>query len=544
MRKTLITLVILLFFIQPLTVSADMSCYYYNPVQWAINNNITNNNQFNPDKPCTRGEFVTFLWRANGCPLPLNQKTAFVDVSTEAYYYNAVLWAYEQGITTGVNDTHFAPDKTCTRGQVVTFLWRYMKQPVINNISNPFHDISTNTYYYKPILWAINEGITNGTSSTTFAPDETCTRGQTITFLWRTFNQNINAADYGLSPENSGHQNSLILQKLVDDISVCGGTVYIPSGEYYFEEIGTQHVGSHCIKMKSNVSIIGNGNDTILKPIGSSKEGLDMFYFNDLKDYHKPVYLENCRFENFVIDASGTSCEEYTSAGKGFMFNLFKNCHWDNVVVKNTDATGFGVDCPINSSMINCTAINCGKAATIKNQGASGFGIGFGFAENEDIQISHCKSVGNKKFGFFFEHQGRFDSSLYTAKNVKELSVSDCEASDNYYNFGGIVAMNTFYRNCTSRNAKQHGYFLENSKNCKVINCTSEDEHDTAFVILQSHTDGGKYEVCNISYEYCVSNGSKYGAKIVSYGSTKPMYNNHIENCQFNNPEIAEIYRG
>ena len=154
--------------------------------------------------------------------------------------------------------------------------------------------------------------------------------------------------------------------------------MYIPAGEYEFAENGKQKIGSHCIKMRSGVSIVGDGEKTVLKPVGSSYYGMDMFYFNDYIDKGEALYLENCRFENFVIDGSETSCRVYTSAGKGFMFNLFKNCHFKNVTVKNTDATGFGVDCPVESTITGCTAIGCGKAATQENSGASGFGIGFG----------------------------------------------------------------------------------------------------------------------------------------------------------------------
>lgn len=277
----------------------------------------------------------------------------------------------------------------------------------------------------------------------------------------------VNACDHGVLPTNSGRENSANLQALIDSLTETGGIIYIPAGEYVFAENGTQTIGSHCIKMRSNVSIIGDGEKTVLKPVGDSAYGMDMFYFNAYLDTGEAVYLENCQFESFVIDAAGTSCETYTSAGKGFMFNLFRNCHWKGVTVKNTDATGFGVDCPIESSITDCVAIGCGKAATVENGGASGFGIGYGYCDEESMTISDCYAEGNKKFGFFFEHQGRFNSQMYTAENVPGFVVSQCRAEGNLYNFGGICAENVTYTQCTSGEAIKEEVYFENCKNCK-----------------------------------------------------------------------------
>ena len=279
-------------------------------------------------------------------------------------------------------------------------------------------------------------------------------------------NKSVNAADHGILPSNSGGENSRNLQKLIDELSLSGGTIYVPAGEYLFAENGSQTIGSHCIKMRTNVSIIGDGDTTVLKPVGDSQFGLDMFYFNDYLDTGTAVYLENCRFADFVIDASGTSCRTYTSAGKGFMFNLFRNCHWDGVTVKFTDATGFGVDCPFDSSMTNCTAIGCGKAATDVSSGASGFGIGYGYAAGENMQIQDCVSRDNKKFGFFFEHQGRFDTGRYNLNNQGQFTVIGCVAEGNLYNFGGICAENVIYQQCISRNARSEAVCFDACRNC------------------------------------------------------------------------------
>lgn len=157
-------------------------------VIWAVENGITNgtgDNSFSPHKPCTRGQIVTFLWRAKGSPEPQSTANPFTDVSTDAYYYQAVLWAVEQGITTGTGNGRFSPDATCTRGQAVTFLWRANGKQAPSSASTDFSDVSTNAYYYQAVLWAVENGITNGTGISTFSPDQFCTRAQIVTFLYR-----------------------------------------------------------------------------------------------------------------------------------------------------------------------------------------------------------------------------------------------------------------------------------------------------------------------------------------------------------------------
>ena len=166
--------------------------YYYEPVQWAVSHvpQITNgvdSTHFGPAQTCTRGQVVTFLWRAMGEPEPTSNANPFTDVSGTQYYYKAVLWAVEKGITNGTSSTTFEPGASCTRGQVVTFLWRAQGEPSPASGSNPFTDVSSAQYYYKPVLWAVGHDpqITNGTSATTFSPADTCTRGQIVTFLYR-----------------------------------------------------------------------------------------------------------------------------------------------------------------------------------------------------------------------------------------------------------------------------------------------------------------------------------------------------------------------
>ena len=164
--------------------------FYYAPVSWAVENEITNGTSdvaFAPNDNCTRAQVVTFLWRAAGKPEPTSTSHPFTDINEKAYYYKAMLWAVENGITAGMTATTFEPDRVCTRGQVVTFLHRAMGKPAPSSSSHPFTDANENTFYYNAMLWAVEDGITAGMTPTTFEPERTCTRGQVVTFLYRTY---------------------------------------------------------------------------------------------------------------------------------------------------------------------------------------------------------------------------------------------------------------------------------------------------------------------------------------------------------------------
>ena len=174
----------------PTFYDVPTGAFYYNPVTWAVGSNVTSGMSaytFAPMDPCTRGHVVTFLWRAAGCPEPKSTSTPFTDVSAGKFYYKAVLWAVENGITAGMTPTTFEPNSYCTRGQVVTFLWRAAGKPAASSTSHPFTDVSSSAFYYKAMLWAVENGITAGMSKTTFAPNNICTRGQVVTFLSRAF---------------------------------------------------------------------------------------------------------------------------------------------------------------------------------------------------------------------------------------------------------------------------------------------------------------------------------------------------------------------
>ncbi len=161
--------------------------YYYDAVLWAVSKGITTGTSasaFAPNETCTRAQTVTFLWRAAGCPVPASAGNPFADVDAGGYYYQAVLWAVESGITNGTSATTFSPDETVTRGQTVTFLYRAAKAQAAAG-STPFLDVTAGEYYADAVQWAVGRGVTNGTSATTFGPAEGCTRGQIVTFLYR-----------------------------------------------------------------------------------------------------------------------------------------------------------------------------------------------------------------------------------------------------------------------------------------------------------------------------------------------------------------------
>lgn len=158
------------------------------PIEWAIRNNIatgTSATTFSPDAGCTRAQVVTLLWRGAGQPEPSNSNNPFTDVKPDAYYYKAVLWAVERKITSGTTATTFSPETVCTRAQIVTFLWRYSDRQTFPDTANPFVDVPAHAYYEDAVVWAVVYRVTNGTSETTFSPEDTCTRGQVVTFMGR-----------------------------------------------------------------------------------------------------------------------------------------------------------------------------------------------------------------------------------------------------------------------------------------------------------------------------------------------------------------------
>ena len=168
-------------------VDVATGSYYEDAVDWAVENGITkgtDDTHFSPDGTCTRAQAVTFLWRTAGSPASKTSTMPFTDVPVGSYYYDAVLWAVENGITKGTSNTTFSPNMTCSRAQIVTFLWRSEKFPAAGT-ANPFADVKSTAYYADAVLWAVKENIIKGTTNTTFSPNADCTRAQIVTFLWR-----------------------------------------------------------------------------------------------------------------------------------------------------------------------------------------------------------------------------------------------------------------------------------------------------------------------------------------------------------------------
>lgn len=169
----------------PVFADVPADAYYADAVAWAVEEGITSGigaNTSSPNASCTRAQMVTFLWRANGSPKATGA-TPFTDVSADAYYYDAVLWAAEKGITSGTTATTFSPDAVLTHGQTVTFLWRANGSPAVSG--NSFGDVAAEAYYADAVAWAVKEGITSGTGGNSFSPDAPCTRAQIVTFLYQ-----------------------------------------------------------------------------------------------------------------------------------------------------------------------------------------------------------------------------------------------------------------------------------------------------------------------------------------------------------------------
>ena len=183
--------------------------WYAEPVAWAVKRTITTGvsaDRFAPDRACTRAEAVTFLWRFDGTPHGPGKKP-FSDVSASSFCASAVDWAAYRGVVSGVAKNQFAPDRTCTRAQIVTMLWRFAGSPKINR-SNPFRDVQKGTFYYDAVLWAVQKGITRGVSADRFHPEGDCTRAQIVTMLWRLNNITPAKKIVLIDPGHQLHANS------------------------------------------------------------------------------------------------------------------------------------------------------------------------------------------------------------------------------------------------------------------------------------------------------------------------------------------------
>ena len=241
-------------------VAAD--AYYAEPVAWAVEKGITNGmteTTFAPDATCTRGQVVTFLHRAAGTPEPTQTTHNFTDIRETDYFYKAVLWAVEKGITNGMTETTFAPDGTCTRGQVVTFLHRTAGTPEPTETTHNFTDIRETDYYYDAVLWAVEKGVTNGMTETTFVPDGSCTRGQVVTFLYRYFS----------AAEDPQPENTMVITKQPKNIACAIGetatfTVEVTGGK---EPYSYQWMMNNGTITEDVIWATGQATDTLSIPV-------------------------------------------------------------------------------------------------------------------------------------------------------------------------------------------------------------------------------------------------------------------------------------
>ncbi len=291
--------------------------YYAESVGWAINHGPavtmgTSDTTFEPNATCTRGQIVTFLWRALGEPAPTIKANPFTDVKTDDYFYSAVLWAVENGVTQGVDATHFGPNQGCTRGQVVTFMWRAFGQPEPTTTTNAFTDVKADQYYYKAVLWAVENGITKGTSDTTFEPNATCTRGQIVTFLCR-----------GMVPEPTefainalGDEFLLYVEEVVYITSIDGTAVYgrvvngsIRPGErvnvYSWNDEGEPFlIGSDVIRLEMNKKELD---------VGEKGDNIGILLSGNIKDVIK---------DGAAVVKVGSRLKPYTGKFVGTLYQL------------------------------------------------------------------------------------------------------------------------------------------------------------------------------------------------------------------------------
>lgn len=286
--------------------------FYYEPVMWAIDNDITQGTSattFSPAETCTRGQVVTFLWRAFGKP-EATGTNKFTDVASDAYYYDAVLWAVSNNVTNGTSDTTFSPDAPCTRGQVVTFMWRAAGKPAAP-AKNVFTDVASDAFYYDAVLWAVDAGITTGMSETTFGPGASCTRGHIVTFLYRYFGKELKIikqpADY------SGY-----------DGDTCTASVTVTGGKAPYKYTWQVHEDTSWIDLSSsNFKFADNTMTVTIKSSSSATYGTLRCIITDAEG--KTVTTDE--FEGHLLanapekDAFGMYVEDvYNISGRGLVF--------------------------------------------------------------------------------------------------------------------------------------------------------------------------------------------------------------------------------
>lgn len=288
-------------------VDVPSTAYYYKPVQWAVANDITSgvgNNRFDPNGQCTRGQVVTFLWRAAGKPI-VGTNVSFSDVSSDAFYYEAVKWAVANGITSGVGGNRFAPNDTCTRGQVVTFLHRAAGEPSASAVSS-FADVSTDAFYYKAVNWAVANGITSGVGGNRFAPNDRCTRAQVVTFLYREKTKDIGTG----TGTGTGKDINAIIESVKKSFSARLVVPSVGASDNYYCAVEYKNNTGSDVLFTGHVYANGKGCNSwdysITLPSGGSNV---IKYYRGLKteDPIRDMYLDNSSTAWTILKIDGQS---------------------------------------------------------------------------------------------------------------------------------------------------------------------------------------------------------------------------------------------
>ena len=272
----------------------EPGAYYLEAVDWALKHNPvitkgTTDSTFSPNQTCTRDQVVTFLWRAFGAE-KMFITNPFVDVLTTDYFYNSAVWASREKITTGTDATHFSPTLPCTREQVATFLWRAKGSPAPKTSASPFADVKDPTHYsYKPILWAYENGVTNGTDATHFSPEQPCTRAQIVTFLYRA------------------------LVKPMDPVQPTVEPTIQPTVEPTTQPT-TQPAADQISLLKS---------DIMKKPDGTMTGYV--FTYDENGNNTRVTSLDGSKWENHIFDAKGNMIIRYDDEGSRFIYEYDEN---------------------------------------------------------------------------------------------------------------------------------------------------------------------------------------------------------------------------
>ena len=290
----------------PFVDNKDTSSYYYKPVIWAFNGGVTtgtSDTTFAPDAICTRSQVVTFLWRAAGSPAPKSDKNPFTDVQ-KGWYYNAVLWAVENGITNGTSATTFSPDATMTRDQFVTFLWRVAGSPKMT-LASPFSDVAAGQYYTDAVIWAVKNGIANGTGDGYFSPGMGCSRGQTVTFLYRYYQGATVTAPAGIVLNKTSlafddFTRSYQLTGVILPDAAANGTITWTSSNPKVAKVSSD----------GTVTAVGEGSATITATCGTAVARCAVTYKNtvDMQNYMTIDYHEVKDYWDFRLTSAYGGC--------------------------------------------------------------------------------------------------------------------------------------------------------------------------------------------------------------------------------------------